>query len=93
MCVVVNIRQEKCDVYIGRARSGQYNKWGNKAKAGTREENIAAYRKQLWEQIDTGEISISELRELRGKKLGCFCKPKACHGDIIKKAVNWAWKQ
>jgi hypothetical protein len=30
------------------------------------------------------------LLELDGKRLGCFCKPKLCHGDIIVAAVNWA---
>jgi len=31
--------------------------------------------------------SDPEFRErvlaLRGKTLGCFCKPRACHGDVI----------
>lgn len=23
-----------------------------------------------------------------GKVLGCFCKPKACHGDILAEVLN-----
>jgi len=26
---------------------------------------------------------LKELEKLRGKILGCWCKPKACHGDVI----------
>ena len=28
------------------------------------------------------------LGELRGKILGCWCKPKPCHGDILVKLVE-----
>ena len=31
---------------------------------------------------------IESLHELKFKTLGCFCKPKTCHGDIIKKHVE-----
>jgi hypothetical protein len=27
-------------------------------------------------------------RELKGKVLGCWCSPKACHGDILAKIAN-----
>jgi len=27
-------------------------------------------------------------RELRGKILGCHCKPKACHGDILAEIAD-----
>lgn len=26
-------------------------------------------------------------------KLSCYCKPLACHGDVIIKAINWLLKQ
>jgi hypothetical protein len=25
---------------------------------------------------------------LKGKRLGCFCKPLACHGDVIKEYIE-----
>jgi hypothetical protein len=28
---------------------------------------------------------MQDLHELKDKRLGCFCKPKACHGDVLKK--------
>lgn len=26
--------------------------------------------------------------ELRGKTLGCWCKPDACHGDVLAELAN-----
>jgi len=28
------------------------------------------------------------LDELRGKVLGCYCKPEACHGDFLIKLLK-----
>jgi len=28
------------------------------------------------------------LHELHDKRLGCWCKPKKCHSDILLKLVN-----
>lgn len=88
MCEVVNKYKEEYDVYIGRG-----SKWGNPFPINdqnSREEVIEQFRVYLWEQIKSGKITKEDLRELKGKRLGCFCKPKPCHGDVIKKAVHWA---
>ena len=96
MCKVVNMYKEKYDVYIGRSRRGEpYNKWCNPykiddSKGDTREVVLEKYRIYLWQQIKDGNISIEDLLNLDNKVLGCFCKPKNCHGDIIAKAVEWA---
>lgn len=73
---VVNLRREKYDTYIGRGSI-----WGNPyviGKDGTRAEVIAMYEEHL-------RLSglIDRIRELHGKVLGCYCKPAACHGDIL----------
>ena len=81
-CKVVNLRKEKYDVYIGRG-----SKWGNKfviSKDGDREEVIRKYREWI---LNNKEL-LSSLHELRGKILGCFCKPLACHGDVLAELVN-----
>lgn len=89
---VVNIkRKEPYDVYIGRG-----SKFGNPFRIGVngnREEVIEQYRLHLWNMIRFGKISVDELAELYGKTLGCFCKPKACHGDILVKASKWAYEK
>ena len=78
---VVNLRREGYDVYIGRG-SGERGKWGNPfaiGRDGTREEVIAKYREYIVGRPDL----LAQLRNLRGKRLGCFCKPAACHGDVL----------
>lgn len=87
-CTVVNKYKEEYDIYIGRG-----SKWGNPyaiGEHGTREDVIDAFRVYLWEQMKFGRITKEDLLELDGKRLGCFCKPQACHGDVISKAVEWA---
>lgn len=79
---VVNLRSEPYDVYIGRG-----SKWGNPFKIGTdgnREEVIIKYEIRL----RSDEELMSKIEELRGKRLGCFCKPKACHGDVLVKILK-----
>lgn len=74
---VVNLRHEKYDVYIGRG-----SKWGNPFKIGvdgTREEVIEKYKQYIMNRPDL----LNDLEELRGKRLGCYCKPKPCHGDVL----------
>lgn len=97
MCTVVNKYKSEYDVYIGRG-----SQWGNKwshlpetkaeFKVETREEAVAAYKEYLWEQMKSGAVTNEMLRSLHGKRLGCFCAPKACHGDVIAAAVNWVMK-
>lgn len=76
---VVNKHRSSFDVYIGRG-----SKWGNPfviGKDGTREEVIAKYKH--WINFGDGGYLLDSLHELKGKTLGCFCKPQACHGDIL----------
>ena len=89
MTKVVNKYKEPYDVYIGRG-----SKWGNpyshqsntKAEyvVATREEAIAKYKEYL---LNKPEL-LADIHELQGKTLGCFCKPKACHGDVLVELVN-----
>ena len=79
---VVNLRKEKYDVYIGRG-----SKWGNKfviGKDGDREEVIRKYREWILGNDDL----LNSLSELRDKRLGCYCKPLACHGDVLVELIE-----
>jgi hypothetical protein len=74
---VVHCKKSRYDVYIGRP-----SKWGNPfeiGKDGTREEVIEKYR----EWIIKKPALMNALSELKGKVLGCWCSPKACHGDVL----------
>lgn len=88
---VVHCKKEEYDVYIGRP-----SKWGNpfshkentKAKylVSSREEAVDAY--EDWILNGEGQYLLEDLHELKGKTLGCWCKPKECHGDILVKLVK-----
>lgn len=52
---------------------------------------LLKYELKLKEKLKTGKIKPSQLLELDGKNLGCWCKEKGnepCHGDIILKYLN-----
>ena len=79
---VVNINLEPCDYYIGRP-----SKWGNPYRVGidgTRKECIDKY--ETW--LNENKELMDDIMELDGKVLGCHCKPKPCHGDVIVKIIN-----
>lgn len=86
MTTVVNKKRKNAtyDIYIGRG-----SKWGNpfQMKNWSDEERDRVcdeYEKWFWEQ----EHLINSLPELEDKVLGCFCKPKRCHGDFLAKVAN-----
>ena len=82
MTKVVHCKKEKYDVYIGRP-----SKWGNPfiiGRDGTREEVIEKYREYIMQRPDL----LSDLHELKGKVLGCWCKPKPCHGDVLVELIE-----
>lgn len=83
MTKVVNLRKEKYDVYIGRG-----SKWGNPfmMKNYSEEERNRVcdeYEKWFW----TTDLP-NQIHELKNKKLGCYCKPKRCHGDFLVRLAN-----
>lgn len=49
-------------------------------KSTTREQAISKYRSYISEKIQAKEL---DLNVLRGKRLGCWCKPEDCHGDVL----------
>lgn len=93
---VVNLRREPYDVYIGRPGKGQSGPWGNPFRLESdaqRGATLQRYREWLDAQIAQGKISRQSLAELSGKRLGCFCKPQPCHGDILAAAADQAWQE
>lgn len=87
---VVNIHHgAEYDVYIGRKSI-----WGNPyshlasklsvMRTATREEAIEKYEIYIRSKPDL----LAQLHTLEGKTLGCFCKPKPCHGDVLMKLLK-----
>jgi hypothetical protein len=81
----IDIQQEF--VYIGRAVRFQIpisSKWKNrplkdKNDMNERKEAIRWYKE---EHLPNSGL-INQVSELKGKILGCWCKPLPCHGDVL----------
>jgi hypothetical protein len=72
-------------------------------KAGGRDNALRLYRKHLWTAI-SAEKPTPEQVALRDAlrslvkasasgaeiRLVCHCKPKACHGDVLRSFLSWA---
>lgn len=94
------ILDKKNNVYIGRARvlfidGIRYplvdSIWANPYKitdTQTREQVLKLYREYIEEKLQSNPIMIYELSKLKGKKLGCWCKPECCHGDILLELIK-----
>jgi hypothetical protein len=87
---------DEYDVYIGRGRGSI---WGNpfSHKSGTAaarvvdsvEEAVKSYREYV---LSRPEL-LERVGELKGKRLGCWCKTKGdpnalCHGDVLAELAD-----
>lgn len=90
MTKVVNINHEPYDILICRG-----TKWGNpytflegktlaQYKVESREEAIQKYK----EYILNSPSLLADLHELEGKILGCYCRPRRCHGDVLIEIIK-----
>jgi hypothetical protein len=102
---VVNIRRDaglvyeaRCNnryVYIGR---GKDSVWGNPfthIPTGTLAKFVVPYDQVLaeYEGYVRGRLDLMQrLGTLRGKVLGCFCRPRACHGDVLVRLFEEAFR-
>ncbi len=79
---VVHCKKSQYDVLIDRT-----SKWGNPfviGVDGTRSEVIQKFR----DWAINNKKFMESLDELDGKVLGCWCKPEACHGDVILELIK-----
>jgi len=80
---LVNIRRgESCDVLITRA-----SQWGNPFQIEPRcskEQAIAKYEEYIRQRPDL----LAQLPTLVGKRLGCYCHPLPCHGNVLIKLMR-----
>ncbi len=78
---VVNLLKEEYDVYIGRP-SIFGNPYHLKDEL-EREKIVEAYKIYFYDRLQRDEEFKREVLKLKGRVLGCYCKPKKCHGDVI----------
>jgi hypothetical protein len=89
--VVVNIHKEPFDVYIGHTGRSQGGYFGNPFRIGhgmSREDAVKRFQRYFIDRIEKDSAFKRRILALKGKRLGCFCKPKACHGDVIAEWLN-----
>lgn len=74
---VVNIARDPYQVYIGRP-----GPWGNPFVIGRDGDRATVIAKHAAWVVRQPEL-MACLGELRGRVLGCHCKPEPCHGDTL----------
>jgi len=88
---VANIKHSRYDVYCGRAGRGQDGYFGNPFHVdidGTREECIEKYRQYFHRRMLIDTEFARRIHELKDKTLGCFCRPKVCHAEVIAEYLD-----
>lgn len=97
---VVNIYSDDYDIYIGRGGSGDkhilntepFEKgWlGNPFTLSeySREKSIKKFKNAFVKKLKNDKEFRQAVKKIKGKTLGCFCKPKSCHGDVIAGYLN-----
>lgn len=101
---IVNIRESKYDIFIGRRNVKYHwgNPFTHldvptraKIRMNSVNESMQAFRDWLL-GIRYADVEPERRRwvlenmeaSLKGKVLGCFCKPKKCHGDVYVELLN-----
>lgn len=95
---VVNIKKvpdSEFDEYVGRGRGnkhigntevGEHGWLGNPFAVGvdgTREEVVTQFAVVFCRKLLNDEEFKEAVDKLEGQTLGCWCKPEACHGDVL----------
>lgn len=99
---VINVRGAVVSyVYGGRSNvkspreitPGLYGWLGNPFEIGpdgNRAQVIEKFRVYFHQRLEDDPAFLAAVLDLKGQVLGCFCKPKACHLDIV---VDWLNEQ
>ena len=78
-----NLKSTSNYEYIGRGST-----WGNPYSMLEGDDRDEVIRKYEYD-FDRGFIADKDqVYQLAGKKLGCFCKPAKCHGDVLANFLN-----
>lgn len=102
--VVVNKNFQPCDVYIGRTLMSPFHFGNpfthTPGRVGdiivVKDRDTAVFYFQRWleglmfvdHEPERRMWILENMESLRGKRLGCFCKPKPCHGDVYVRMLE-----
>jgi hypothetical protein len=81
MTTVVHCKKAKYDVLIDRTTI-----FGNPfpiSETCHRSTSLAMFTSYFYRRLEKDREFRNAIEALKDKTLGCWCKPKACHGDII----------
>lgn len=84
----VNVKTQDYDVYLGRAMPGRAGSpYGNPFKVG-RDGSLTEVLSKYKSWLESQPELMTGLAQYKGLRLGCWCKPKACHVDIIVELIE-----
>lgn len=89
MVEVINLRICKDWGKPGDVLIDRRTKWGNPftmQNESQRNEVCDKYETWLNDKLKLKLFSLNDLKS--AKRLGCWCSPKRCHGDYIKKILD-----
>ena len=92
---VVNVRRDEKYKFLKSTSNYEYigrgSYWGNpysmQEPGNNREEAIRKF-KYDFEFDKLANREKAEVYKLAGKRLGCFCSPAPCHGDVLAEFLN-----
>ncbi len=58
------------------------------SKTESREQVIERYRKYIMARLEKEHELRNQLQQLKGKRLGCWCHPEPCHGDVLLSLIE-----
>ena len=86
---VVHVSRQKYDVYIGRGpdpKTGVEGKWGNLFRLDGMGRMECVKRHADW-LLGCPQL-LTSIHEIKGKTLGCWCRPLFCHGDTLARLAD-----
>ena len=86
--MVINLHnyKDKDYIYIGRGSD-----FGNPyviGVDGNRAEVILKFKTYFIDKINRNKTFRDKVLSLKGRKLGCFCFPLPCHGNVIEDYIS-----
>lgn len=92
--------EDENNVYVGRGGvvfvdKERFPKKGSKflnpfkiGRDGNRDEVLKKYKIYISEKLKDDKELVYELNKMKGKKIGCWCYPEKCHGDILVEIIE-----
>tara|TARA_R110000772_G_scaffold20466_5_gene57020 strand:+ start:163251 stop:163562 length:312 start_codon:yes stop_codon:yes gene_type:complete len=91
---IINIKDYEDTNYIYIGRPDKYgNPFSSKdsniaTNVQSKEESLNLFREHLNQNPDLIDDLIKDLKDNKVSKLGCWCFPKKCHGDIYIEKIK-----